>query len=256
MTIKAYYNEIDPFAAAWLRELIKAGHIANGVVDETGVNMHDQQHRRIIMKASKTLSNKERESIISAVRGKAQEKWNSSPLADEMAELAVEAQSIVHKAQVVIVPEKDRKVLNRYGAQPYTNSINFLINEKSGKPIRSWNSSPKTVGIRLYSYEGFSTPTGYPTDHQSFLNIIHAANPALLPRYAELWFLQDCEIEAAGNAFSRLLSNCNTTKQVYENEALRPFMPEGMLNLEKAPKKRSIVSETDAALIAELSSVE
>lgn len=23
----AYYNEIDPFAAAWLRELIKAGHI-------------------------------------------------------------------------------------------------------------------------------------------------------------------------------------------------------------------------------------
>jgi len=23
-----YYNEFDPFAAAWLRELIKAGHIA------------------------------------------------------------------------------------------------------------------------------------------------------------------------------------------------------------------------------------
>jgi len=28
-----YYNEIDPFAAAWLRELIKAGHIAKGEVD-------------------------------------------------------------------------------------------------------------------------------------------------------------------------------------------------------------------------------
>lgn len=30
----AYYNEHDPFAAAWLRELIKAGHIAPGDVDE------------------------------------------------------------------------------------------------------------------------------------------------------------------------------------------------------------------------------
>lgn len=29
----AYYNEIDPFAAEWLRELIKAGHIAPGEVD-------------------------------------------------------------------------------------------------------------------------------------------------------------------------------------------------------------------------------
>lgn len=33
----AYYNEIDPFAAAWLRELIKAGHIADGEVDERSV---------------------------------------------------------------------------------------------------------------------------------------------------------------------------------------------------------------------------
>ena len=30
----AYYNEFDPFAAAWLRELIKAGHIPAGEVDE------------------------------------------------------------------------------------------------------------------------------------------------------------------------------------------------------------------------------
>lgn len=33
----AYYNEIDPFAAAWLRELIAAGHIASGVVDERSI---------------------------------------------------------------------------------------------------------------------------------------------------------------------------------------------------------------------------
>lgn len=33
----AFYNEIDPFAAAWLRELIAAGHVAPGVVDERDI---------------------------------------------------------------------------------------------------------------------------------------------------------------------------------------------------------------------------
>jgi DNA (cytosine-5)-methyltransferase 1 len=32
-----FYNENDPKAAAWLRELIKAGHIAAGVVDERSI---------------------------------------------------------------------------------------------------------------------------------------------------------------------------------------------------------------------------
>lgn len=33
----AYYNEIDPKAAAWLRELIRQGHIAPGEVDERSI---------------------------------------------------------------------------------------------------------------------------------------------------------------------------------------------------------------------------
>ena len=33
----AYYNEIDPFAAQWLRELIREGHIAPGDVDERSI---------------------------------------------------------------------------------------------------------------------------------------------------------------------------------------------------------------------------
>lgn len=33
----AYYNEFDPFAANWLRELIKDGLIADGVVDERSI---------------------------------------------------------------------------------------------------------------------------------------------------------------------------------------------------------------------------
>ncbi|EMJ4547617.1 DNA cytosine methyltransferase [Klebsiella aerogenes] len=37
MTSAAYYNEIDPFAAHWLRNLIAAGHIAPGEVDERSI---------------------------------------------------------------------------------------------------------------------------------------------------------------------------------------------------------------------------
>ncbi len=33
----AYYNEIDPYAAEWLRNLISAGHIAPGDVDERSI---------------------------------------------------------------------------------------------------------------------------------------------------------------------------------------------------------------------------
>jgi DNA (cytosine-5)-methyltransferase 1 len=35
--MKAYYNEIDPFAAQWLRNLIAGGHIAPGDVDERSI---------------------------------------------------------------------------------------------------------------------------------------------------------------------------------------------------------------------------
>jgi DNA (cytosine-5)-methyltransferase 1 len=35
--MSAYYNEIDPKAAEWLRNLIKAGHIADGVVDTRSI---------------------------------------------------------------------------------------------------------------------------------------------------------------------------------------------------------------------------
>jgi DNA (cytosine-5)-methyltransferase 1 len=35
--VSAIYNELDPFAAKWLRNLIDAGHIAPGVVDERSI---------------------------------------------------------------------------------------------------------------------------------------------------------------------------------------------------------------------------
>ena len=33
----AYYNEIDPYASQWLRNLIDAGHIAKGDVDTRSI---------------------------------------------------------------------------------------------------------------------------------------------------------------------------------------------------------------------------
>ena len=36
--MSAYYNEFDPHAAEWLRQLIKQGHIAKGDVD--GLVLH------------------------------------------------------------------------------------------------------------------------------------------------------------------------------------------------------------------------
>lgn len=37
MTPHALYNEIDPFASEWLRNLVAAGHIADGVVDARSI---------------------------------------------------------------------------------------------------------------------------------------------------------------------------------------------------------------------------
>lgn len=35
--MKVYYNEFDPFAAKWLRNLMAAGEIPQGVVDERSI---------------------------------------------------------------------------------------------------------------------------------------------------------------------------------------------------------------------------
>jgi DNA (cytosine-5)-methyltransferase 1 len=39
LTPAAYYNEIDPYAAQWLRNLIAKGHIAPGDVDERSIEL-------------------------------------------------------------------------------------------------------------------------------------------------------------------------------------------------------------------------
>jgi hypothetical protein len=43
----AYYNENDPKAAAWLRALIEAGHIAHGEVDERSIEDAALKRQRV-----------------------------------------------------------------------------------------------------------------------------------------------------------------------------------------------------------------
>jgi DNA (cytosine-5)-methyltransferase 1 len=43
----AYYNEFDPYAAQFLRNLIDAGHIAPGIVDERSIKMFDFEEEAI-----------------------------------------------------------------------------------------------------------------------------------------------------------------------------------------------------------------
>ena len=46
MLLSAYYNEHDEFAAQWLRNLIAAGHIAPGEVDERSIeDVHPDELR-------------------------------------------------------------------------------------------------------------------------------------------------------------------------------------------------------------------
>lgn len=40
MPLVDYYNEFDPNAAAWIRELIAAGLVPEGVVDEKYLTSH------------------------------------------------------------------------------------------------------------------------------------------------------------------------------------------------------------------------
>ena len=45
----AYYNEIDPYAAQWLRNLISAGRIAPGDIDERDIrDVHPDDLRRYV----------------------------------------------------------------------------------------------------------------------------------------------------------------------------------------------------------------
>lgn len=206
---------------------------------------------------SKNLSKQDREEILKAVRAKALAKWEASPLHKEMVGLEAEADKIIYDKQLEMIPGKDRKVLDKYGAYMGRKVICFAIDAESGKARSVWNEKNKNPKIVVRDYRGnFQRPTGYPVYGGDLSEIIEDENPDLLPRYCELWHLRECECDTAVMAFGKLLGQCHTTKQAYDNESLRPFLPDWMLTWQPSPKVAPAVEDSDAAIIAELSAVE
>jgi hypothetical protein len=207
------------------------------------------------MKASKQLSKSDREEILEAVRIKATAKWESSPLFREMKYIEDEAATIIRDKQLTMIPAKDRKVLDKYGYSMREHRVQCFIDTGTGEVRGSW------AGIAHFTIEKYCSqstyrpgyPDKYPHDNDDFVRVINAVNPALLRRYCKLWNLRDCEVNTAVKAFGNLLACCNTTKQVYENESLRPFMSAWMLDYEKPIKANApALPASDAAIIADL----
>jgi len=207
---------------------------------------------------SKSLSKGDREEILDNVRKKATDKWNESPLYDELLALEKDAAKIVYDRQLEMVPAKDRKVLDRYGSGDSDTLFNVIIDEAKGTPRTPfYNSNNKGAVVRLVSYSiGGSKPEDYPYYNDRWIELIHEARPDLLPRYCELWNLRLCEAENAAKAFGKLVYPCNTTKQIYDIEELRPFMPKWMKEWRPTKKSdRAAASQTskgDKAIIADL----
>lgn len=59
-------------------------------------------------------------------------------------------------------------------------------------------------------------------------------------------------MDNAERAFRRILDGCTTTKHVYDNEKLRPFMPGWMTSWKPTKREAVEISVDDAAIVAEL----
>lgn len=206
---------------------------------------------------SKVLSKQDREEVLKAVNTKALEKWNDSPLFDEMLELAQRANEIVAKRQMEIIPPSHRQILDLYSGRVKTVSILLELqiqeNGEEPKPIASWSRrcDGPVIDVKSYYVEGL-TPRGYPVGSSTMVNLIHEAAPDLLPRFHELWHLRDCEVTKIKKVFSSLLDSCTTTKQVHDNEHLRPFLPQRLVVWKPTKRETPTISNEDEALVAEL----
>lgn len=77
--MSAYYNEFDPKTAAWLRQLIKNGDIAEGEVDERSItDVRAEDLRGFTQHKSQDGEHRERKTArdLSADRKTTKEGWN------------------------------------------------------------------------------------------------------------------------------------------------------------------------------------
>lgn len=208
---------------------------------------------------SKTLSKSDRNDILNNVRNKAVEKWEAGPLHDEMVELEKSAAKIIEAKQLEIIPQADRDVLDRYGAYEQENDRFIFAQDVDSGNFRAplYYDKKKDVERVVMRFTDYRVPgrypDGYPNSNGCIIKLLNSHSPVLLERYHELWMLRKCETDNAVEAFRKLLANCNTSKQVYDVKALRPFMTASLLDYAPPVKADTAPTKTDAAIIAELS---
>jgi hypothetical protein len=201
---------------------------------------------------SKILSKVDRDNILDLVKNKAQSKWEESPLYIETEALHTKAEGILHEVQLAIIPDEDRKVLDRYGSGNCIERINFKLNSKDFSVVRAFGYNDPALHVTSYNVCGSPYMPEYPESESAILSLVHKTDPTILQRISELWYLRDCEEKAIILAYDKMLAECNTTKQVAENEALAKFLPKELLDYEPR-KKMAALNKTDIALIAEMS---
>jgi hypothetical protein len=200
---------------------------------------------------SKALSKMDRKNILDLVEEKALKKWDDSPLRAEMDALQEKASSILHEAQIAVIPEADRLVLNRYSGRYITKEIGFNFDGKRGIVSMSWGDFLPEIRIKSYYVMKNYLPD-YIDNESDIIKLIHKTDPTILQRFNELWYLRDCELKAIITAYTKLLNECKSTKQVAENKDLAPFLPEYLLTYGEDKEELAPLGKEDLAIIADM----
>jgi hypothetical protein len=200
---------------------------------------------------SKALSKTDRKNILDLVEEKALSKWDDSPLRAEMDALQAKASSILHEHQIAIIPEADRLVLNKYSGRYITKEIGFNFDSKRSIAAASWGCNLPEICVESY-YVMHSYLPDYIDNESDIVKLLHRTDPTILQRFSELWHLRDCELTAITTAYTKLLNECKSTKQVAENKDLAPFLPEYLLTYGEAEEELTPLGKEDLAIIADM----
>jgi hypothetical protein len=198
---------------------------------------------------SKTLSNQDRERILSKVRAAAEAQWEASPLKAELAEAIAQAQAIIDKEQLRIIPLAHRPVLDQYGGETVTRTIS-MTRDDTGRVLYTWGRcSGHKTNLRYAVYSAPSAPSESLRDDEKAFKLLNSTAPELLARICEIDERHKCETDEIVAAHKAILDTCNTTKQAHDNELLRPYLPADLLAWEpKAPGDAArAISETALA---------
>lgn len=202
---------------------------------------------------SKTLSLEDRKKIMQNVMKKVNEKWEQSPIGKEQRALIDKCNEIVKKKQLELIPKTHRKILDKYGAGPQRTFVAYIYDAK-GEFKKGFGRFVQNFYVDSYSIPGHQ-PDLYPSRPEQLAAVIHDVDPESLRRIYDIEVLRKCEDEKIKNTYSNLLSSCNTSKQVFNNEYLKPFLPKYLLNWKPVSTSKETVSmdKESTAILASMS---